>query len=658
MLQALREKTSGWIAIVIVGILAIPFAFFGMEQYLFQGAADYAAKVEAPPKWWRSAPDWALVRKFAWQSEEVSTEEFRNAFEQERLRQRDQQGDQFDARGFESAEKKREVLEALIDQAVLRLASKRSGVAIGDAQLREVIESIPAFQVEGKFDTQRYQLALQGQNPPLTPRQFQDQLRENMQQSVMSAQVAQSAFVTTGEVERLMRLLGEKRDVTFLQLPPPQADTAEVSAKEIEDWHKANAQRYRAPETVSIEYVEIDGAMLPPPAEPSDAALRQRYEQEKARFIEPEQRLASHILVSVSDPKDPAAVKAAEDKANALAKQAREGADFAALAQANSEDPGSKANGGDLGWVEKGMMTGPFEDALFAMKAGEIRGPVKTDFGWHVLQLRELKGGSQTPFEAVREELAREESEASRERVFSDLSGQVVDEVFKNPTSLEAAAQLAKLPVQTIGPFRRGETSGFGALPEIQRAAFSESLIQDGTVSDPIELGPNHIALIRVTEHAPERALTLDEAREQIIADVRRDRGAKQAAAEADAVLAKLKSGGDLHAIAKERNLVAHDIPGVQRGMPIPHPVATEAYFRVAPPQEGKPSAGKAALPDNSTAVFVVSKITPGDIKEASPEELAMLRQQFSGLYGNEDSQSMLQTLRRQMKVTVVEARL
>lgn len=658
MLQALREKTSGWIAIVIVGILAIPFAFFGMEQYLFQGAADYAAKVEAPPKWWRSAPDWALVRKFAWQSEEVGTEEFRSAFEQERLRQREQQGEQFDARGFESAENKREVLEALIDQAVLRLASKRSGVAIGDAQLREVIESIPAFQVDGKFDTQRYQLALQNQNPPLSPRQFQDRLRENMEQSVMSTQVAQSAFVTNGEVERLMRLLGEKRDVTFLQLLPPQADTAEVSAQDIQDWHKDNAQRYRAPETVSIEYVEIDGSMLPPPAEPDEAALRQRYEQEKARFVEPEQRLASHILIGVGDPKDPAALKAAEDKAAALARQAREGADFAALAQANSEDPGSKGSGGDLGWVEKGMMVGPFEDALFAMTAGEIRGPVKTDFGWHVLQLRELKGGSQTPFDAVREELAREESEASRERVFSDLSGQVVDEVFKNPTSLEAAAQLAKLPVQTIGPFRRGEASGFGALPEIQRAAFSESLIQDGTVSDPIELGPNHIALIRVTEHAPERALTVDEARERIIADIRRDRGAKQAAAEAEALIAGLNTPADLHAIAKERALIAHDIPGVQRGMPMPHPAATEAYFKAPPPGEGKVSAGKAAMPDSSMVVFVVSKVAPGDAKDVDAEELAMLRQQFSALYGNEDSQSMLQILRREMKVTVVEARL
>lgn len=658
MLQTLREKTSGWIAIAIVALIAVPFAFFGMEQYLFQTNATYAAKIEAPPAWWRSAPDWWPVRKLVWKSEEVSAEDFRSAFEQQRQQRREAEGDRFDARGFESAGSKREVLEMLIDQAVLRLEASRSGIAAGDNQVREMIESIPAFQVDGKFDPQRYQLALQTQGQ--TPQSFQELVREGLQQGVIPAQVAQSAFVTDTETTRMLRLLGERRDVSFLVLPPPAADTGAVSAKEIQDWHAAHAGEYRAPETVTIEYLDIDTSAVPAPPPPDEAALRQRYEQEKARFVEPEQRLASHILVRVDEGADAAAQKAAEDEAKRLAAQARQpGADFGALAREHSDDAGSQATGGDLGWiVQDGSMAKPFEDALFALKAGEVGDPVRTPFGWHVLQLREVRTGRQVAFEDVRATLADEQVQADRERGFNELIGGIVDEVYKNPTSLESAAQQAKLQVQALGPFARGEGSGVAAIPAVERAAFSESLVQDGTISDPIEVSPERSVLIQVTQHSPERALTVTEARERIVAAIRADRSAKRAEAEADALLARLGKGETLQALASERGTTAQSIPGIPRGAPVPDAEASEAYFRAAEPAEGKPSAGKVALGDGSMLLFVVDKVVPGDPDEASEEERAMFRQQLSGLFGNEDAGTLQQALRKSMKITVVEARL
>ena len=168
MLQALRDKSSGWIATVILGLLVVPFAFFGMEQYLFQRNDTFVAKIEAPPKWWRSAPAWWPVTML-WQREEVGADEFRTAFEQARQQQRTAQGEQFDPREFESADNKRSVLDSLIDQQVLQMSAGRAGVAIGDAQVRDAIQAIPAFQVDGKFDPQRYQLALGSQIPRQTP---------------------------------------------------------------------------------------------------------------------------------------------------------------------------------------------------------------------------------------------------------------------------------------------------------------------------------------------------------------------------------------------------------------------------------------------------------------------------------------------------------
>jgi peptidyl-prolyl cis-trans isomerase D len=659
MLQKLRDKTSGWIAAVVLGLLTIPFAFFGMEQYLFQRNQTFAAKIEAPPKWWQSAPSW-WPATMLWQREEIDANEFRTAFEQARQQARQQQGDSFDPREFESLDNKRKTLDGLVDQAVLRMSASSAGIAISNDQVREVIQSIPAFQVDGKFDAQRYQLALASQVPAMTPRGFEQRVREGLQQSLVGSQVASSAFVTPSELERLMKLIGEHRDVSFTIMPPPAQDTAPVPDAEVARWYESHKGEYRAPETVAIEYVDIDSAALPAPPAADEAALRERYEQEKARFVEPEQRLVSHILVKVDAGADAKAQKAAQDKAAAIAEQARKpGADFAALARADSDDEGSKAGGGDLGWIaHDGGMVKPFEDAVFAMKAGEVSAPVRTEFGWHVIQLREVKAGQQTSFEDARAKLAQEQGDVDRERRFNEVTSKLVDEVLKNPTALAPAAHAVNLPVQQLGPFARGGGEGIAANPALQRAAFSESLVQDGTVSDPIEIAPGHSVVIRVTRHSPERALSLAEVKDRVVAEIRGERMRKAAEADADAMVARLAKGETLAAVAASKNLVAQDVPNVPRGAPVPDAAAVEAYFQVPVPAEGKVSPGKAMLANGGAVVFAVTKVTPGDPKEASEQERTTLKEQLARVAGGEDSEEMLKSLRRRMKITVAESRL
>jgi peptidyl-prolyl cis-trans isomerase D len=658
MLQTLRDKTSGWIATVILGLLTVPFAFFGMEQYLFQRNQTFAAKIEAPPTWWQNAPSW-WPATMLWQREEIDANEFKNAFEQARAQQRQAQGDQFDPREFETMENKRSTLDRLIDDKVMRMAAQRAGIAVSDIQVREAIEAVPAFQVDGKFNAQRYQLALSSQVPALTPRGFEQRVRDGLEQSLVPTQVSQSAFVTPSEAERFMQLLGQKRDVAMAIVPPAAPDAAPVGDADAQKWYQAHASQYRAPETVTIEYVDVDGATLPVNTATDEDSLRERFKNEQSRFVEPEQRLASHILIQVPAGADAKTDKAAQDKAAALAAQARQpGADFAALARANSDDAGSKASGGDLGWVGKGAMVAPFEAALFAMKAGEISAPVKTEFGWHVIDLREIKTGRQTTFEEARAQLEREAGESDRERVFNELTGRLVDQVLKNPTALAPAAASVNLPVQKLGPFARGQGTGIAANPAVVRAAFSESLIQDGTVSDSIEVGPNHSVLLRVIQHSPEHAQTFAQVKDRVIADVRADRARKAAEAQADALIAKVKAGQSLQELAAAEKLVSQNVPGLTRQMPMPEPAATQAYFEVPTPAAGKVSAGKVALQRGGYVVFAVSKVTPGNSKEASEQDRTNLRQQFAQLIGNEDATSMVEALRKKMKITVVEDRL
>jgi len=659
MLQKLRDKTSGWIATVILGLLIIPFAFVGIEQYLGQRTDNAVAHIDAPPTWWPSAPSFWPVSVF-WTHEKITSEEFRNRFEQERMQRRAQQGEAFDARAFEGADNKRAILETMIDARVQEVAAERNGLVVSNAMVQKAIMDVPGFQVDGKFNYDRYKLALASLTPPQSERQFEATVRQDLQRSMLALNVGNSNFVTSAEMDRLLRLMGERRDVSVVLLPPPAPDTAEVSAADIQKWYDSHAAQFRAPEMVEIEFVEVDASKLPAAAVADEATLRHRYEQEKNRFVEAEQRLASHILIRVDEKADAATQKAAEEKAKRLAEQAKApGADFAALARANSEDTGSQATGGDLGWVAKGMMVAPFENALFAMKAGEVSGPVKSEFGWHVIQLREVQTGSQQTFEQVRDQLAHEQAEVDRERTVSDFTSRLVDLTLKNPSSLAPAARDMNLQLQKLGPFARTNAPGIAANPALQRVAFSEEAIQSGQISDPIELSPGHSALIRVVAHTPEQAQPLAKVRDEVIAAVRADRATKGAIKEAQALADRVNKGETLDAIAASRQLPPPQVlPGVPRGAPIPEASVSDAIFAVQPPAAGKVSAGHAVLSNGGIVLFAVSQVTPGDVASLPAEQREMLQQQVAQVGGGDDVRALVDSLRKRVNVQVIEQNL
>ncbi|MDR7067343.1 peptidyl-prolyl cis-trans isomerase D [Pseudoxanthomonas japonensis] len=658
MLQKLRDKTSGWIASLILGLLIIPFAFVGVNEYVTGGTASDVALVEAPPTWWESAPQWWPVSTL-WQREEVTQEDFRAAFEQARQQQRQALGEAFDPRDFESADNKRKVLDQLIDQKVLALGAKRAGIVVGDAAVQKMILGEPAFQVDGKFSPEQYQLLLSSQVPAISPLQFEEQQRDRLRMMLLPQAIGESDFVTDNEQARMWKLLGETRDIGIALLPPVAVDTAPVSDAQVKAWYDGHKNDFKQPERVSLEYLEINGATLPVTAAADEAALRKRYEAEKSRFMSPEQRVVAHILIAADAGADAATQKKAEEKAAALAKQAREGADFAALARANSEDPGSKDAGGELpAFAKDGSMVKPFEDAAFAMQAGEIRGPVKSDFGYHVLLLKQINAGTGRSFEEVRGELANEEASGERDRAFNELAGRVVNETLKNPTALAPAAEATGLPLQKIGPFSRDQPQGIAMVPAVLRAAFSDTLVQDGTISDPIEVAPNHSVVIRVSQHTPEQALPLDKARDAVVLAIRADRQEKVALAAADALIARVQKGESLAAISSADGLRFNELPGLRRGMPMPTAEANEAIFAAGRPAKGKVIAGKVALGDGAYAIFIVNKVVDGAIADMPAEERATMQQQLVQLNGGIATQAYVDAMRKRFKVKVFEERL
>lgn len=657
MLQALRDKSSGPIAMMILGLLIIAFAFVGVEQYLVQRTTTTIAIIKAPPQWWQSAPGWWPV-SMTWDQDEVTVDEFRSAFEQQRQQRRTEQGEAFDPRAFESLESKRVVLESLIDQAVQRLVSEQMGLVVSDLLVRKTIQEIPAFQVDSQFNAERYQLALASQVPAQSPSQFEQSVRDSLRQTLLSNAVARSHFVTEVEMERLIRLLGERRDVALLMLPPPTVDVSALSDEEIKSWYERRRSDFRQPEMVSIEYLELDANALPATAEPGEAALRERFEENQSRSAEQEQRLASHILVEVAEDADAAAQQAAQQKAAQLSEQARAaGADFAALAKASSDDSGSRDMAGDIGWIARGAMPEAFEEALYALEPGAVSEPVKTEFGWHIIQLRQIKAGQQASFEDARESLAKEQATVDRERAFNERSGTIVDAVLANPGSLASAAEAVDLPVQKAGPISRDGASGLTFIQAIRRAAFSEELIQDGTVSDPIEVAPDHYIWIRVVEHTPERTMPLAQARDQVIDAIRIDRARDAAVERADALIARLQAGESLQALAEAEGLPAPTVmDDLQRGRPIPDIETSDAVFSAQAPADGQVTPGKRVMPDGRVVLFAVQDVTAGDAQQVDPQQRETLQQQIADFGGSQAAQALVSSMRKRMRIEVNEA--
>jgi len=659
MLQTLRDKASGWLVTVVLGLLMVPFLFVVDGSYFGGIGVQNVGRVAVPPAWWPSAPSWWPL-SYLWNHQEISIEESRRHFEQARMLARQQQGDLFDPREFESTENKRAVLEGLIEQKIVHLAADNAHISVSEQAVNAYIGRLPEFQNGGQFSEERYRLILAQSG--YTHAGFKLYVRQNLEQNLMPEVLGRSGFVTASQRNRLLALLGETRDVEFVRLPKPELNIDEQGIDEahITQWYQSHTQDFIAPESVTIEYVELNESSVPPLLLPDEATLRQRYEQEKIRFITPEQRRASHILIALPANADAKTQADAGVKTAMLADQARlEGADFAALARENSDDPGSSAQGGDLGWVEPGLMVGAFEQALFAMQTGEVSAPVRTEFGFHIIKLHEIQGGEGQSFEQVRDQLAAEQEQADLERALNDLAGHLVDLTDRSPTVLESAAQELGLELRVLGPFTRQNASGIAAHSAVRRAAFSDILIEDGTVSELIEIGPNHTVMLRVRAHTPEHVQPLEHVREHVIAAIAANEASQQAQAQADTFLAQLaEEGQSLAALAQAQNWPLFPMAQLPRNAQILPEEVEQAVFSAAAPEGERPTYGKVKTEDGSYMLFAITQVTPGNVEAMPAQYQERLQAELGQLDGVVAVQTWTQALRSRAQVQVREEQL
>jgi peptidyl-prolyl cis-trans isomerase D len=625
MLQKIHDKLHGWVAYVVLGGMAASFVLWGINWTL--AAPDYAAKVNG---------------------REISASDVRQAYQQQLAQMQRRSGGPLTDVQRDAI--KRELLDQYIGSEALLSHVQDLGYGISDAELLKAESKIPAFQVDGKFDYAHAIAVLKAQGRSIA--EIEALIKRQTQLEQLDAAMEVSSFATPTEVKRLNELTHQQRELAWAVVPAARyAATATPDEAAITAYYDAHRADYMTPETVRLRYVELSLAALGAKVSVTDAALKTYFEEQQTKtpenFSQPEQRRISHILIQVTDPKDDAAAKA---KAEALLKRAQAGEDFGKLAKENSQDPGSAQKGGDLGWSERKVFVPPFADAAFAMKIGEIRGPVKTQFGYHILKLDGIQDATTKTFEQAKSDLEAQYRRDAAEKQFNDLQDQLADAALQSATDLDAVARKAGLPVQEIADFSR--TGGGGALgdsPKLIEAAFSADAL-DGRVSPIVELDKGHGIVLKVSDHKSPAQKPLAEVREAVISAWKKQRG-EQLAAEAAADAAKrLNAGEAWDGVVKQLGVPLQAARFVGRGAAdVPLGVRREAFG--LPKPGDKPEYRSVGLEDGDAAVLALSAVR--EDPSLSPQQQATDRHEYTAQFSAAEAQSYALATKATAKVVL-----
>ncbi|MBT3039082.1 MAG: SurA N-terminal domain-containing protein [Candidatus Thiodiazotropha sp. (ex Codakia orbicularis)] len=594
MLQVIRDKAQGWIAWAIVILISIPFALWGIQSYLGVGSEPIAATVNGA---------------------EINERTLDNQYQRFRQQLREQLGAAYRPEMFDDARMRKEVLNRLIRDELVQQTSNRMGLRAGSNMIQASILSMPTFQKDGRYDQQTYERALRLQG--LSPAGFEDRVRRALVAEQLSQAVNAGSFVTPKELNESQRLLKQTRELSYFVVPASDFKLFdELSDDEIKAYYEANQSAFISPEKVKVEYILLDAGTAGGTIDVDEERLRGYYENNQDEFGLPEQRQASHILILAAADADQSTVDEAKAKIDALAERVRNGESFEELAKQNSQDPGSAASGGDLGFFGKGIMDPAFESAVYALQEGGVSEPVRTSFGFHLIKLTGIKDGTVKPFEEARTEIEAAYRKFEGERLYFELAEQLADLSYEDPGSLESAASVLELSIQQSDWITREQGAGVFANLKVRTAAYSDDVLKEHNNSELIEIDGTSSLVLRVLDHQESSVLPLDEVKQQITETLQQQKAEQQAQAEAEKRMAEMAAGAPLSDVA-ESYAVTGPMTVDRNDRQIP-PGLSSALFRTAKPAAGGSSPGTARLAGGDFTVYLLTGVTEGSADDKS----------------------------------------
>ncbi|REH36971.1 peptidyl-prolyl cis-trans isomerase D [Paraperlucidibaca baekdonensis] len=623
-MDAFRDMVRGWLGKFLLALLSIPFIFFGVETYFGGGAEPTVAEVDGEP---------------------ITQRLLDRAVNNQRQQLMARMGPDAILSAQQQAELRETVLNSLVQRQLLLKSARDAGYSVSEVSVQQLIRETPTFQDNGQFSAQRYVQVLSqiGETPTTFPLRAREEI-------LISQQVSgwlQSSFVTGAELDTLTRLDTQTRNVRYAEIPASRyAKDVEVSDTDIAQAYANAGLRFQQPERVAVNYITLDRASFLANAKASPEAVKARYDQRVAAVSGAEQRQASHILIAIDDSTDDAAAK---QQIDTLAAELSAGADFAALAEKHSKDPGSATQGGDLGFASKGMFVPEFEDALFALaKPGDVSPVVKTPFGYHLIKLTAVRKETPPSFASLESTLINEVRQAQADDAYNKAVESLDANVYEAADLIEPA-KIAGLSIAQSPIFDRRGADGVLSERKVIEAAFNEEQSKERRNSAAITLKDGRTVWLHVTQHIAARKQPLPEVAAQLREEVRVEKALKQAMEQAQAWV-KRSANEPESAWLPAANVRVQTASALSRSSKQPEAALLAAIFRAPVPVDGALRWSAFALPDRVALVQVTSV-------SAKPALAGPERQVTQGLLaqnqGQQELQDALAVLRSDTDVTI-----
>jgi peptidyl-prolyl cis-trans isomerase D len=493
MLERIREGSQGPWAMGVLALVILSFVFAGVGSYINSSASGAAAVVNG---------------------DEIGLDDLERAYQNERSRMESQFGEAFAALASDTAylqNFRQGILERLISEKLLDQAAQDLGLRVSDEQIKLAIVGMQEFQVDGKFDNDRYLAILR--QAGFQTNNFRDYMRVDMVRRQLSQSLMGTEFALTSEAKRAFVMQQQTRDIRYLSIPAAKfAAQIDVNDDEISTYYQSNISQFDTQQKVSLDYIELTLQDLLPSIDVKEDELLEYYQQNITNYSTDGERKVSHILFESAE-RDPTVMAKAEEVLSKI----QSGEDFFELAKAFSSDTFSAENGGDLGWFGKGIMDPAFEDAAFTLSdKGDVSNIIKSEFGYHIIKLTDTKPEQITVFENVKQEISVKVKTFKAEERFYEVSQRIAEVAFEIPDTLVEVADIAGKAITTTELFSRVNAPQAVSDPNVLASAFSFELIEDAVNSKVLEIGDNHIMVIRVAEHEPERTKGLEEVQQDI----------------------------------------------------------------------------------------------------------------------------------------------
>lgn len=636
-LQAIRDRVSSWFSWVLLFVIGIPFAFWGINSY-FTGSENV---------------DVATVN-----GEAISAQFFRQASLQEENRLRKQFGADFQGELLEDPTIKRSLLDRLINEQVNLQTAQGKRFRISPAQVAKIITMNESFQTEGSFDKDRYNNLLQMQST--TSHVFEKQLEQSLLSEQLKTGLAGSGFATELEVNFFGEIQFQRRDIRYAVIEKQRfLEQVEIHPGELASYYQENISQFQTPELVQIQYLSLQLEDMAGDIQVSQSDLAALYAERVNELGKPERRKISHILINLSSDATDEKEKEALQKLILMKEDLAQEKNFSLLAKEFSEDIGSAPNGGDLGYYTmEGTLDPAVESAAFSLELNQVSEPVRSKYGYHLIKVTEIDKEEAPAFEELQEELSLEIRKQRVTDAFYEKAERLQELVFEHPDNLQMASEQLGLKIQTTEPFSRTGGSGIAALQDFIAQAFSPPVLYQGENSEVFELPGEILVALRLENHIPAQAKPQEEVEEEILERVKESKSIAMAKSLGEKLSKELAAGGDFDQLTNEYAIDWQTRKQVSRqgGENLPPYVIAEV-FKLQKPEEGQPVYGAKALSTGDYLLYAVDRVGQSDEGWGDTEK-QLMRRDIAKLRGANSYIHYLATIRANADIKVFEQNL